>query len=98
MRFEKSRPGGLTLPIWRLIQPVSLENVADGLVRDGVSEVGDGAQNLVKSPAGVLSSHLQDKRDDLLWRRRPAGPASGNRCNPTWLPPTCGASGEWCPV
>src|SRR5712691_6942510 len=58
------RRGGLAL--WRRWEVMALQDIAHGLVTDGISEVGQSADNAVIPPGTILVRHAHDQVLHLL--------------------------------
>src|SRR5262249_10563301 len=65
MRTNKLLPRGGRLALWRRRDAMSLQDIAHGLVTDGVPEVGQGADDPVIAPGAVLLGHADDQRLQL---------------------------------
>ena len=75
---------------------MALEDVAHGLVTDGVAEVGQGADDAVVAPGAIFLGHAYHQRLELLVDRgAPWGRALLGTVD-TSGPRACGASREWC--
>jgi hypothetical protein len=69
--------------------PCCFENVAHRLIRDVVTNVGQGSLDPVVAPSRILLGKSHNKLDDLLPNTRPANlgaltaviPFSGNQCD-----------------
>ena len=48
-------PGGVVAPLGCGLDPVSTKDVSHGLIGNSVAEIGQGSDDAVVSPAGVLS-------------------------------------------
>lgn len=66
MGFDESTPVGISLPVRSWRDPVSSEDIADGLVGDDVSEFGETVRDGLVAPDGVLASKSADQLLDLL--------------------------------
>ena len=74
--LEERFPSGrqrLPLPFGSGFDPMLLQDVADGLVADLMSEVGKRSLDAVVSPSRVLSGHPECKVSNVLRHRRTAG-------------------------
>src|SRR5271157_2492089 len=58
-------PGGVTLAFWCRTQPMSLQNIADGLVGNPMTQISQGANNAVITPAWVLRGELHHQLFNL---------------------------------
>jgi hypothetical protein len=65
-------PGGILAPLGCRLDPVSAKDVAHRLIGNGVAEIGQGSDDAVVSPAGVLSGEADNERFQF---GRDAGPA-----------------------
>ena len=65
-------PGGILAPLGRRLDPVSAKGIAHRLIGNAVAEIGQGSDDAVVSPAGVLSGEAHNERFQL---GRDAGPA-----------------------
>ena len=72
VRGDEILPGGILAPLGCRLDPVSAKDVADGLIGNGVAEIGQGSDDAVVSPAGVLSGEADNERFQF---GRDAGPA-----------------------
>ena len=54
-------PGGILAPLGCRLYPVSTQDVAHRLIGDGVAEIGQGADDAVVPPAGVLSGEADNE-------------------------------------
>jgi hypothetical protein len=59
---DKFLPGRRGLARWRWRNAMALEDVAHGLVTDGVPEVGQGADDPVIALGAILPRHTNDQR------------------------------------
>ena len=66
MGFEKRGPGCLAFALRRRLDTVFLEDVANSLIGDLVTQVSQGALDLVVSPGYILPRKANNKIDDLL--------------------------------
>src|SRR5881397_2070802 len=66
MRADKLFPGGRCFTLWSWWETMTLQDVAHGLVTDGVPEVGQGADDPVIAPGAILLGHANDQRLQLL--------------------------------
>jgi len=66
MRLQKRRPIHRALSTWRWLDTVVFENVANGLVRDIMPQIGQGSLYSIISPRRILAGHLDHKIDDFL--------------------------------
>ncbi len=53
--FQESPPGSLSLTIWRGLNAVGFQDVADGRVRDLMANIGQSTLDSVVPPAWILS-------------------------------------------
>jgi hypothetical protein len=65
-------PGSILAPLGFRRNPVATQDVADGLIRNGVAEIGQSSYDAVISPTGVLSGEADNERFDI---GRDAGPS-----------------------
>ena len=65
-------PGGILAPLGCRLDPVSAQDVAHRLIGNGVAEIGQGSDDAVVSPAGVLSGEAHNESFQF---GRDAGPA-----------------------
>ena len=65
-------PGGILAPLGCRLDPVAAKDVAHRLIGNHVTEIGQGSDDAVISPAGVLSGEADNERFEL---GRDAGPA-----------------------
>src|SRR6516164_3120987 len=70
VRRDEVLPGGLLAPFWGRRNSISAQDVADRLVRNAMSEIGQSTNDAVVAPAGVLSSHADNQSLDLRRDRR----------------------------
>ena len=66
-------PGGILAPLGHRWDPVSAKDVAHGLIGNGVAEIGQGSDDAVVSPAGVLSGKADNQRFQVGRDTGPAG-------------------------
>ena len=64
MRSDEILPGCVLAAFRRGGDAVPLENVADRLIRNVVTEVGQCPGNPIVAPTGILSGHADDQRLD----------------------------------
>ena len=57
-------PGGILAPLGCRRNPVSAKDVAHRLIGNGMPEIGQGADDAVVSPTGVLSGEADNERFD----------------------------------
>ena len=72
MRGDEILPGGILAPLGCRLDPVSAKDVAHRLIGNGVTEIGQGSDDSVVSPAGILSGEAHNERFQF---GRDAGPA-----------------------
>jgi hypothetical protein len=72
VRGDEILPGGILAPLGCRLDPVAAKDVAHRLIGNGVAEIGQGSNDAVVSPAGVLSGETDNER---LQFGRDAGPA-----------------------
>jgi hypothetical protein len=65
-------PSGILAPLRCRLDPVSAKDIAHRLIGNGVAEIGQGSDDAVVSPAGILSGEAHNERFQF---RRDAGPA-----------------------
>src|SRR6266850_5629556 len=70
MHADKLLPGRGRLPLRSRRKAMALENVAHGLVTDGVPEVGQSADDPVVAPGTILPRQAQHQRLQLQVERR----------------------------
>jgi hypothetical protein len=71
---NEGRPCGRALALRRRRQSVALQNIANRLIGDLISEIGQGAHNPVIAPVPVLARYANDQLLDLLLDPRSARP------------------------
>ena len=54
VRGDEISPGGILVPLGCRLDAVSAKDVANRLIANGVAEIGQGSDDAVVSPAGVL--------------------------------------------
>jgi hypothetical protein len=76
MRLNKVLPrrGLASLRRWR--NPVALQNIPYGLIRDRIPKIGQRAHNAVVPPTRILFGHLYDQGFQFRFDSRPAGIAT----------------------
>ena len=67
--LEKGLPCRLSPPIRRRFDSLRLQNIADRPVRNGMSQVCQGALNSVIAPSRIFFGHSQQEFNDLLRHR-----------------------------
>ena len=72
MGGDEILPGRILTPLGCRLDPVSTKDVAHRLIGDGVAEIGQGSDDAVVSPAGVISGEADNERFQV---GRDAGPA-----------------------
>src|ERR1700716_4192760 len=70
---NESRPGCRALALRGGWQSVALQDIADGLIADLVSQIGERPRNSVITPVTVLLGHANDQFLNLALDPRPAG-------------------------
>src|SRR3979411_1808481 len=70
---NESRPGCRALALRGGWQSVALQDIADGLIADLVSQIGQRPRNPVITPVTVLLGHANDQLLNLPLNPRPAG-------------------------
>jgi hypothetical protein len=58
---DELRPSGVALAFWDRSQPVLTQNIPDSLIRNLVAQIGQGANDAIIAPAGVVLGKLQDE-------------------------------------
>src|SRR6195256_3707121 len=76
---NESRPSCRALALGRGRQSVPLQDIADGLIADLVSQIGQRPRNPVITPVTVLLGHAKDQLLNLSLDPRPAGASTGLR-------------------
>src|SRR5438034_9466480 len=69
MCADELLPRGGGLALWRWGNAVALQDVAYGLITDGVPEIGEGTDDPVIAPGAILLRHADDQRFQLLVNR-----------------------------
>src|SRR6266852_951734 len=65
MTADEILPSGRLTPFWRRRDAVAAQDVADGLVREMMAQVGQRADDAVVTPARVLASEANHQRFHL---------------------------------
>src|SRR5262249_62361360 len=74
-------PGGHLLARWSGWEPMALQDVADGLIADGIAQISQGAGHAIITPGAVLLRHAHYYGFQLLvdtratWSLPPLGAA-----------------------
>jgi len=68
--LEETLPSRLAFPIRRRFDAVCFQDIADRPVRNGMSQISQGALDAVIAPGGILLSHSQHEINDLACDRR----------------------------
>ena len=71
MCLEKRGPRRLSFPVRSRLDPMLLEHVADGRIRNGVADVAKGPLDPVKTPGWVFLGKAEDQVHDHLADPRP---------------------------
>src|ERR1035437_136777 len=66
-------PGSILAPLGCRLDPVSAQDVAHRLIGNGATEIGEGTDDAVVSPAGVLSGEADNQRFQVGSDAGPAG-------------------------
>ena len=86
MRADKLLPRGGGLALGRWCDAMALQDIAHGLVTDGVPEVGEGSDDPIIAPGTIFLRHADDQCLQLLvnrgtprglarvWSRQTSGP------------------------
>ena len=64
---EECLPGGLLLAFRCWLDPMSFQDVADGRIRDRVSQVGQSALDAIVAPGWALSRAIRSTRSTSSW-------------------------------
>ena len=68
-------PGGILAPLGCRLDPVAAKDVAHRLIGNHVAEIGQGSDDAVVSPAGVLSGEAHNERFQFGRNAGPSGEA-----------------------
>ena len=72
VRRDEVLPGGGLTASWRGWNSVAPKHVSDRLVRDVMTEIGEGAGDPIVAPSGVLLGHAENQRFDFRIDARPS--------------------------
>src|ERR1700716_4192624 len=76
---NEGRPGGRALALRGGWKSVALQDIADGLIADLVTQIGQRPRNSVITPVTVLLGHANDELLNLSLDPRPARASTGLR-------------------
>src|SRR5215470_7351806 len=73
------RPGGRTFALWRGRYTVAAQHIADRLIGDMISQIGERSDNPIIAPGTIFPGHANNQSLDVLANSRSAGASPGLR-------------------